>query len=431
MSARSLAGGWIPWAVAAAFYGYGFFQRVAPGVMVDDLMREFAVSAAVLGQLSGLYFYSYAALQVPIGLLLDRYGPRAVIVTAALLCAAGSALFGWAPSLTEAYLGRLLIGAGAGVSWIGALYVAMRSLPVNRFALVGGITMAAGMLGAIGGQAPLAALVQAFGWRATMLWSALAAALIAALFFFVAGRYAPPRQAAGAARPQLLAGLAATAGNAQTWILGAYTATITGSFLAFSGLWGVPYLMQANGLPRSTAALVTSAMLVGWGAGAPIAGWLSDRLRRRRPVMLAGSILLVAAWSLLLFLPALSMTALVLLLGGIGMAGGVMVLAFALGRDAAPPDAAGVTSGVINTMTMAAGALMQPIVGLLMDWQWDGALAGGVRVYAASAYEHAFICFPLLSLIGIGLLALVRESPARQASAATRSNTRETARDSG
>jgi MFS family permease len=429
---------WLPWAVAALFYSYGFFQRVAPSVMVDDLMREFAVNATIVGQISGLYFYSYAALQVPIGMLLDRYGPRAVIVTAALLCAAGSALFGWAPSLTEAYLGRLLIGAGAGVSWIGALYVATRTLPVNRFASVGGLTMAAGMLGAIGGQAPLAALVQEFGWRATMLWSALGAALIAVLFYYVAGRDAPapvagrdaPASHAAPARPQLLAGLAAVTRDARTWILGAYTATVTGSFLTFGGLWGVPYLMQANGLSRPAAALVTSAMLVGWGAGGPMAGWLSDRLRRRRPVMLAGSVLMLAGWSLLLLLPALSTTALVILLGGIGMAGGVMVLAFALGRDVAPADAAGVMSGLINTMTIAAGALMQPIVGLLMDWQWDGTMAEGVRVYAATAYERAFICFPLLSLFGIGLLALVREAP-RQAGAATRSIAGESARISG
>jgi MFS family permease len=408
---------WLPWAAAALFYAYGFYQRVAPSVMVDDLMREFAVSAAIIGQLSGLYFYTYAALQVPIGVLLDRYGPRVVIGTAALLCAAGSALFGWAPSLTEAYLGRLLIGVGAGVSWIGALYVASHTLPAHRFASAAGLTQALGMLGAIVAQAPLAALVQGFGWRATMLWSALVAALLAVFFFYAAGGGAakdiPPLD-----RRQLLAGLGAVIRDSRTWILGAYTATHTGPFLAFGGLWGVPYLMQAHGYSRPAAALAMSAMLVGWGTGAPLAGWLSDRLGRRRPVMLAGSVAMLAGWLLLLILPSLPPAALVPLLGAIGMAGGVMFLAFAVGRDAAPANAAGTMSGVINTMTMAAGALMQPVVGLLMDWQWDGAMAAGVRVYSTTAFERAFICFPLLSLCGIALVVLMREMPRHAASIA-------------
>jgi MFS family permease len=158
---------------------------------------------------------------------------------------------------------------------------------------------------------------------------------------------------------------------------------------------------------------MVSAMLVGWGAGSPLAGWISDRMRRRRPVMLAGSILTLIGWLLLLTLPALPVAALALLLAAIGVAGGGMVLAYALGRDVAPAGAAGVMSGLINTVTIAAGALMQPFIGLLMDWQWDGALDAGVRVYAASAYERAFICFPLLSLVGVGLLALVREGSRR------------------
>ena len=280
-----------------------------------------------------------------------------------------------------------------------------------------GLDMLLLMLGAIGAQAPLAAMVQGFGWRATMLWSALAAALIAVLFFFAAGRGAARTQGAQD-RPPLLASLGTVVRDPRTWILGAYTATVTGPFLSFGGLWGVPYLMQAHGYSRPAAALAMSAMLVGWGTGAPLAGWISDRLGRRRPVMLAGSIAALCGWLLLLTLPNLPPAALVVLLGGLGMTGGVMFLAFTVGRDAAPANAAGTMSGVINTLTMAAGALMQPIVGLLMDWQWDGVMAAGVRVYSAATFERAFICFPLLSLCGIVLVALMREAP-RPAAAIT------------
>ena len=128
--------------------------------MITELMRDFSVNAAILGNLSAVYFYAYAGMQLPVGILHDRYGPRRVLTGAAMLCALGSLLFAVAESLTAAYLGRLLMGAGAGFALVGTFKVASIWHPPRRFALLTGLAITFGMVGAIGAQAPLAA-----SWR--------------------------------------------------------------------------------------------------------------------------------------------------------------------------------------------------------------------------------------------------------------------------
>ena len=155
------AAAWLIWLMAALFYCYGFFQRVAPSVMVSELMRDFAVGGAVMGTLSAFYFYAYAGLQVPIGVMIDRFGPKRMLIAAGVLCAAGSVSFALAPGIGPAYVGRALIGAGAGCTWVSALKLAGNWFPAARFGMLTGMTLAFGMAGAVGGQAPLALAVEA------------------------------------------------------------------------------------------------------------------------------------------------------------------------------------------------------------------------------------------------------------------------------
>lgn len=404
--------GWLIWGVGAAFYFYGFFQRVAPSAMIADLMRDFGAGAAILGNLSAFYFYSYAAVQVPVGVLLDRFGARRMLAAAALLCAAGSLLYTVADTLPVAYAGRLLIGFGAGVSYIGALFLAARWLAADRFALVTGLTIGAGTLGAVLGQAPLAAAVSAFGWRPPMLWAVAAALALAALFWFATGDGEAPKSGAGV-RPKLLDGLKLVLMNRQTWLFGPVGFAVAGPVLAFGGLWGVAYIMQVYGVERPVAASITSLMLIGFGIGGPVQGWLSDRLRRRKPLIVGALVLNGLIWVLLLALPGLPLPLFAALLAAAGFFSGAMALVFATARELTPPLAVGAVSGVTNMVLMTSGALLQPWIGLVLDWQWDGAMAAGTRVYAPAMYETAFLTFPIL-FVGSFLLALgLRETRAR------------------
>jgi MFS family permease len=402
------------WLLGALFYCYAFFQRVAPSVMVGDIMREFAVGAAVAGVLSSLYFYAYASMQIPIGLLLDRFGPRRMLAGFALLSALGSLLFALAPGLGLAYAGRALVGLGAAVTWVGTLKLASLWFPPERFALVTGLTLAAGMVGAVGGQAPLAAAVDWVGWRGTMLAAAaLAAGLAAVLWLLVQDGTRPAKASPAKAYSTthgLAEGLRLVLRTPQTWVLSLYSLAMAAPMHGFAGLWGVPYLVQVHGLDRGTAAMSTSLMLLGWGIGSPLAGWFSDRMGRRRPTLIATAAASLAFTAAALYLPGVPLPGRQALLFLVGASGGGFVLSFAAGRESAPAWAGGASLGVINTASMAAGAIFQPLIGWLLDLNWDGTASAAGRIYSADAYGTAFLVLLVCQGVAVGAALLSRET---------------------
>ncbi|MBI4967987.1 MAG: MFS transporter [Rhodospirillales bacterium] len=404
---------WAMWGLAAIFYSYGFFQRVAPSVMVAELMRDFSVGAAITGILSALYFYAYASLQVPVGVILDRWGARRLLTGAALLAALGSLFFSQAQDLMPAYLGRALIGIGASVTWVGALKVATVWFPPRRFALVTGLTMAAGMVGAVGGQAPLSAAVAAFGWRATLVGAGLAG-LALALAIWLVVRDRPPGERddkpASEEGRRLLSGLVVALKNPQTHFIGLYGGLLAAPMLAFAGLWGVPYLMLRHGIERPAAAAATSVFLVGWGVGSPLVGWLSDRIGLRRIPMMLCVGLALASTLVWLFWPGLPLAACYPFFFLTGMCAGGMVLCFASAREHNPAWTAGATLGLANMMVIGNGAIWQSLIGWFLDLGWDGTMANGVRVYSQAIWDRALLALPLCYLGAFLLLLGVRET---------------------
>ncbi|OED44239.1 hypothetical protein AB833_01915 [Chromatiales bacterium (ex Bugula neritina AB1)] len=397
--------GLIAWAVGSLFFLYGFALRVSPSVMVDELMREFHVSALVLGNLSAIYFYVYAAVQIPVGVMMDRIGPRVLMALACVLCGVGCFLFAAAEDIWLAYFGRFLIGLGSAFTWVGVLTIIATSLPAKNFAGFTGGGQLAGTTGAILGQAPLALGIEYFGWRSSlyglgMFGIALAAGLWATV---------QPRVRDTVVAVPLRQSLKVAAGNPQTWWLALVGMSLTGPVLAFAGLWGVPWFAAVRGVPRSEAAPLLSLVFVGWLLGAPLMGWLSDKIQRRVPLLIAGTLISSTTIASVLYLPSLNLTVVAVLLFISGIGGAVMILTFAAGRDHNPEYARGAALGIINTCVVASGALLQPLIGALLDWQWDGQMRDGVRIYSADAYQHALLCVPLGALAGFLLTFRVKE----------------------
>jgi len=405
---------WLFWGLAASFYCYGFFQRVAPSVMVDRLMADFAVSAAVLGNLSAFYFYSYAAIQLPVGILTDRFGARRVLAVATALCGVGSYMFATADNLTVAYIGRLLIGAGAGFSWVGALKVIGEWFPPHRFALVTGLTMMLGMSGAVGGQAPLAKLIEAFGWRETMSGAAVfGIGLAIAIWLILRDKPITPPTNPTQQR-SLLSGLLSAIKRPQTWIIGIFGFCMTAPMLAFAGLWGVPYVSLVYDLTRAESGMLVSTLLIGWACGGPTVGWISDHFKRRKLPMLFGGVVTLSSFSALIYVPELPLNGAYALLFINGVSSATMILSFAMARELNRPSASGSVLGMINMMIMISGALFQPLIGWLLDQNWDGVMANGSPVYTADAYRTAFF---VLVLCGVGTIItalLMRETHCKQ-----------------
>ena len=374
--------------------------------MVDDLMKEFSVGAAILGYLSATYLYIYAALQIPLGLVVDKYGLRGVVAGACALCGIGSIIFSLADSLYLAYLGRGLVGAGAAFSFVGALNMAARWFP-SRFALLGGWAQMMGSAGGFVGQAPLSLAVATFGWRSCNLSLGIAGLVLAVLLLFTVKD--PKEDQASEDNFSIWLGLKNVCANKQTWLATLAAAGLTSALLAFGGLWGVPYLMKARAIDKPDAASFISIIFVGWAIGAPFFGWLSDRIRRRRILLQWGTCGAALTTGTTILVPTLSTTLVIVVLFLQGFFSASMILGFALAKDNNPPESSGVALGLINTFVVGSGAILQPLVGVLLDYRWTGEMFDGVRVFNLVDFQVSMLILPFVCLISFASAFYIRE----------------------
>ena len=407
---------WLIWGSGALFFCYGFFHRVSTSVMTDDLMRDFGMSGAVLGNLSALYFYAYASVQLPAGVLVDRFGARRVLTIAAMVCASGSVLFGMADSLSMAFAGRLLIGLGAGFALIGAFKLGTVWFPAERFAFITGLTAMVGSAGALLGQAPLAGLIAVTGWRPTLIGVGLFGFVLAAGIWISAREpkanptSSVPKPAASAS---VFKGIGSVLLTVHNWAFALILLSMAIPLLAFAALWGVPFMMEAYGLDRPTAGSAMSTFILGHGAGAPLMGWLSDRLRRRKLLLIVGSSTTLLSMLVVIYLTNLPLLViyLVLLVGGI--CSGATMVSFAAARESNPAETSGTALGFVNLLNILGAALFQPFIGWLLDLTWDGQMEGGARVYTVEGFQMAFIGMIVVSGLGTITALLVRETHCR------------------
>jgi len=409
---------WLMWGLVGGFYLFGFFQRVAPAVMVDELMREFGIGGTLLGNLSATYFFSYTAMQIPSGLLADGIGPRRLSASAALLAAIGTLMFGLADRLWVAFAGRLLVGAAVGVAFVTCMKLAGHWFPPNRFATVTGVSLLLGNLGGVLAGVPLAEAVRLFGWRASMVASAACAfALAAAIWTIVRDdpkdrgfrSFLHASVVENGSLPPLRA-LRIVSARRETWLLLAAGGLSAAPVLVFAGLWGVPYLTQVHGFGRGQAAALTSTMLLAWAVGAPTLGGLSDSLRRRKLPYLAANLACATLWGMFLFWNGLPRIALYPLFAAIGFASGAMIIGFAQSREANHPGASGAASGVVNMGPLGFTAVLQPLLGSILDRHWNGLLVNGARIYDAAAYSAAFSWLFLCSCLSVAAVYFTRET---------------------
>lgn len=411
---------WTVWSLGAALYLVGFYHRVAPAVMTRELATTFGLSATALGNLSAFYFFTYVAMQVPTGLIADRWGPRRLLTAGALVAALGTLLFALAPGLVVASAGRLLVGGSVAVAFVGMLKLASHWFAPRQFALVSGMALFTGIVGAVFAGVPLRLAVDRFGWRPVMTASALATLGLAAAIWLVV-RDDPEERghasyfAVGAHHetPTVLGGLREVLRYGNTWLLAFVPGGIAGALLAFAGLWGVPYLTTVYGMSTAEAAGATSTVMVGWALGGPVFGAASDRMGRRKPLYVGGMLVVTAGWALVLYAsPARPLLA--ALLAVVGFASGCMMPGFAFAKESVPPPVAGTVSGVVNTGVMIGPLVLQPSIGWMLDRLWGGAVQDGVRVYEHSAYRAGFGLAMAWLVASLAAVLFTRETHCRQ-----------------
>jgi MFS family permease len=403
----------IAFALGALYFGYAFVQRVSPSVMTTELMSDFAVGGAALGSLSAFYFYAYASIQLPVGMLTDHFGPRKLMSFAAALCAIASLGFALSDSLLAASIGRALIGGTVAFAFVGTLAIAGYWFKPSQYALLAGLLQTVGMGGAIFGQAPLRHMVESIGWRDTINLLALIALLLAILLFkLVPMRSSEQKQRVPGAG--VMQGLKAVSTNPQTWICALIGFGMAGTMLAFGGLWGVPWLNSVHGYTTTEAAGITSMLFVGWAIFSPLTGWASDRVGRRNLILRLGSLTALLATACLIYLTPGNTAMLMAIIFVIGAGGSSMTVCFGSVKELNDVNYASTSLGLMNMCIVGAGAVMQPLIGWLLDSNWDGAMQAGARIYDAGNYSTAFFSLLVVNFAALAGAMLLRETHCRQ-----------------
>jgi sugar phosphate permease len=400
------------WGVPAALFLIAFFHRVAPGVIAKDLMQAFGATGALVGLLSAAYFWAYAGLMVPGGVLIDAYGVRRVVAAGGAIMGLGTLAMGLAASEGPLFVGRVLVGLGATVTFIGALKVAAVWFPSSYFGTLSAVTATMGVLGSLVGTVPLAALVAVIGWRQA-LWIVGLATLGLALLCLVLVRDRPA-EAGEPGAPGLgavLVGMVQVIRNAHTWP----------PFLAFFCLyaatsnvmlWIIPFMRDVYGLSLTQASFYATAAPTAMLFSAPLTGYLSDRILKRRKLpytVLTGAS--VCLWLVLVTtlggLPLWGVYTLFFVMGTVGAA---FVLTWPLGREVNPPALAGVAVAVVNLGGFLGAAVTQWPVGAVLDARWAGVMVAGARVYPLEAYRAAFLLCAGFVVASMLMSLLVRET---------------------
>ena len=414
----SLAGHrrWIMLGVVALAYVLSFFQRFAPAGIAQDLAAAFQTSAASLGVLAATYFYVYTVMQVPTGILVDTLGPRRILLLGGLVAGGGSLLFGLAPNLDLALVGRTLIGLGVSVTFIAMLKIVAVWFHERQFATVTGVAMLVGNLGSVLAGAPLTLMAQTFGWRSVFVAVAVISVLIGlACWWLVRDR---PAAAPGASAPRfdrtaILQGLLQVVKNRATWPAAFVVTGVSGSFFAFAGLWAMPFFTQSLGMSRALASNHLSLYFVGFAVGCLLLGTLSDRLGRRKPVMIVGTHVYALIWLVWLsgatLAPWLSYTVIAVM----GLSTASFTLSWACAKEVNPPLLSGMSTSVANMGGFLGGALLQPMVGWLMDRSWDGTMQDGVRLYSPQDFQQGILLLAATAWLGAAAAWCLRETRCR------------------
>lgn len=407
---------WLIFWVLALGYVLVYFHRLCPAVVAVDMMRDLGTGGTLTGLLAAAYFYPYALMQLPSGLLADSWGARRTITLFFGVAFAGSLMLGLAPTGGWAILGRTLVGVGAAMLFVPALKILAEWFKPEEFAGMTGILLAMGGLGSLASAAPLAALNRAMGWRLAFILVGCLTLLLAGLVWWLVRDHPsdkgwaprPPPPSAAATRQRLGHNMRVVLQTPHFWVLAIWFFFNCAVLYTFAGLWGGPYLIQIHGLEPLHSGRILSLVAVGTIVGSPLLTCISTHvLGARKPVLYGCTSILVVITGLLALLPdRLPVFSLYFICLGLGIcASAVTVIAFTLNKELFPVAMAGTATGLINFFPFAGGAVCQPLTGFLLERH---ALQTGI--FSLAGYQAAFRLLLLCALIAFGAMFFIKET---------------------
>jgi len=418
---------WLVWGIMCTAYVIVFFHRIATGVVAGNLMAEFGVTGAALGNLGAVYFYVYMVMQIPSGVLADTLGARMTVAAGSLVAGIGSIVFGLAPNINMGYAGRFLVGLGVSVIFVSILKFQSEWFKESEFATISGLTAFIGNGGALLAGIPLALAVAYFDWRTVFIWIGIISIIISLLnYLIVRNRPADiglpdissiegKEVKAASEKPLILEGIRIVAANRHTWPGFVAFAGFAGAILSFNGMWGVPYMMDVYGFDKTTASSYITAAMAGLMIGSFLAGTISDRMGRRKRPLLGFGIVNLLVWTLFIMWnkgkPPVEALYPLLFLLGLSAAG--FVITWAVGKEVNPPQIAGVAIGTLNIGGFLGPSVLQPLMGYVLDLNWTGDMANGIRVYSQAAHSKSLFLCAAAVLIAVASTFFIKETGCR------------------
>ena len=400
---------WIFWGIAAAFYLYEFFARVAPSVMSETLEHDFSMNATELGFVMGLYYLAYAPMQLVVGIALDRFGSKKLLSSAAIIAGVGCLAFALAETTAILGIGRIMLGIGSSFAYVGAVYVATVWFPRKRLAFIMGMTAALGTLGAALGQAPLEVAVQEYGWRSAMYTAAIGGLIIATLIWIVVPKrpgwflkLAELEQKEST--DNMFSGLRDVISNKQTWLVAGISLLLYVPISTFGALWGDAYVSTSAGVSDEQSAWAMTMLFLGFAAGGPLLGWLSDKYNTRRIPMFPGGGLCTCCMGMLLLASLLPFWLTVTFLILTGFFAGAQAITFAIAVEQHANYCKATAVAFVNFFVMLGGFILQPLFGALLD------MTSNTDAYTAGNYRTALVLLPISLALGTILCRYLKET---------------------
>jgi sugar phosphate permease len=421
--ARVLSFRWLLFVVLAIAFCLVYFHRVSLSVVATELQEDFHTSARVIGLLGSIYFYCYAFMQIPSGLLSDSVGPRKTVAISLLVAAAGSLLFSLAPSITVAMPARALVGLGVSMVFIPAMKVFSQWFRAREFAHVGGVFQSAGGIGVLAGTWLLGQLTVQWGWR-TSFGVIAACTLVISLLAWLIVRNRPADKGwpsiaeiehhesevvQSANEIGLWQGMRMVLSEKHFWLVGLWFFFDCGVFFGFGNLWSGPYLMHCYGLSKAQAGALLSMIAWGMVIGGPALGVLSQKiLKSRKKTLILGMSLLSALLLLTTLLPARLPGA--VLVGWFFLfsvsSSAIVVIGFTMTKELFPLGIAGTSIGMVNFFPFFGGAVYQPILGSILDIYGRN----DAGQYPVEAYRTLMLVLLLTALAALACSTLMKET---------------------
>jgi sugar phosphate permease len=410
-----LKSAWLIWGLAAAFYFSDYLARVAPGVMHKYLQIDFGINEAGFGILTASFYIPYILMQIPVGLMVDRISIRWLLTSMSLITAFGCCVFGLADTLMMGSVGRMLIGFSAAFAFICSLRLATSWFSPTMLGLLSGLTQALGMLGAAAGETPISFLVSNVGWRYSMFIIAfLFIALAALLYQYIQDKPSHDgHDVRLVKRVSILESLKTVLSCRKTWLNALYAGFLFGPTAVIGEAIGPAYLQYGRDLGMHAAAFATGLIFIGWGVGGPLSGWLSDRIGRRKPLMIISALFGVVLTSLFVFLPNLDRTLAYWLFFIYGLTNTGVAISYAVSTELHQRSVVGTSIAFTNMMSIFIGASLQPLVGRLVDLV-SGARAYHVETLLLSDFQAGLKLLPWCSLIALLLSFTIKETYCRR-----------------